>query len=694
LLVKETDLAGNTSAATSNFAVIGDTTAPTLAETTLVPSLTNDNSTQYTFSSTEGGTISIGGSCSSDNNTAVADNMTVSFAALPDSTYSNCTITVTDSAGNSVTIDVNSFTIDTTAPTLSQVTAVSTPTNDNTSSYTFSSTEAGTISYSICGGNLDNASTDNNTITFNALPDGPYSDCKISVTDNASNTSDNLSVSSFTIDTVKPVLAQVTAVTTPTSDNTPDYTFSSTEAGTITYSGSCSSSTTSATSNNTVSLIASNGSAFSENRSYSDCTVQVTDNANNISDSLSVSSFTIDLVSPTVSSTSPENSASLVLKRSNIDLVFSESMDNSTIITNTSNTTCSGTLQVSSDNFSSCIQMISSPTSSNSNTTFTIDPSYNLSPVTTYKIRVTTGVKDTVGNTLGSQYETSSGFTTMSGVIVAVGDEARILTSVDEGTSWTSVYYDPTSILYGVTYGNGTYVAVGHNGTILTSTYGTSWDNRTSGTSVDFLDVEYVNDFFISVSYSGTIITSSDGISWTSRTSGTNRNLNGVTYGNGTLVAVGGTNEVGTGTIITSSDNGTSWTSRTSGVSRELYESVYGNGTFVVVGGSGTIITSSDNGTTWTSRTSDTSYNIKDVSYANGLFLAVGSTGTILTSYDGTSWDNSTTGSPYSMRAVTYAYSTYVATGGQIFTSSDNGTTWTLRTSGTSNTIFDLTYEE
>ena len=32
--VKETDLAGNTSAATSNFTVIGDTTAPTASVTT------------------------------------------------------------------------------------------------------------------------------------------------------------------------------------------------------------------------------------------------------------------------------------------------------------------------------------------------------------------------------------------------------------------------------------------------------------------------------------------------------------------------------------------------------------------------------------------------------------------------------------------------------------------------------------
>jgi hypothetical protein len=47
-----------------------------------------------------------------------------------------------------------------------------------------------------------------------------------------------------------PVIAEVTPVATPTSNSTPGYTFSSTKAGTITYGGSCSSWTTSATSGN------------------------------------------------------------------------------------------------------------------------------------------------------------------------------------------------------------------------------------------------------------------------------------------------------------------------------------------------------------------------------------------------------------------------------------------------------------
>ena len=90
-------------------------------------------------------------------------------------------------------------------------------------------------------------------------------------------------------DTTSPVIAEVTAVTTPTNDTTPNYTFSSTAAGTITYGGSCSSSTTSATSgNNTITFTSlSDGT-------YSNCTITVTDSAGNVSNTLEITSFTVD----------------------------------------------------------------------------------------------------------------------------------------------------------------------------------------------------------------------------------------------------------------------------------------------------------------------------------------------------------------------------------------------------------------
>ena len=99
-------------------------------------------------------------------------------------------------------------------------------------------------------------------------------------------------------------------------------------------------------------------------------------------------------------------------------MIFSEAMDTTYVTTGTSDTNCAGTIRVSSDNFSSCVKMSSEPASSNSNKTFTLDPYYNLTVSTTYKTRVTTGVKDTAGNALSSQYETSSGFTTLAPTVL------------------------------------------------------------------------------------------------------------------------------------------------------------------------------------------------------------------------------------------------------------------------------------
>ena len=86
---------------------------------------------------------------------------------------------------------------------------------------------------------------------------------------------------------------------------------------------------------------------------------------------------------------------------------------------------------------------------------------------------------------------------------------------------------------------NTLYVSVGESGTILTSSDGTSWDNRTSGTTNHLYGVTYGNGTFVIVGDSGTILTSSDGTTWTSRTSGTSYGLLGVTYGNNTFMSVG-----------------------------------------------------------------------------------------------------------------------------------------------------------
>ena len=111
---------------------------------------------------------------------------------------------------------------------------------------------------------------------------------------------------------------------------------------------------------------------------------------------------------------------------------------------------------------------------------------------------------------------------------------------------------------------------MGNAGTIITSSYGTSLDNRTSGTSAALRDVTYGNSTFMAVGEAGTILSSSDGTKWTSRTSGIVRNIKGVKYVNSTFVAVG------TGGLILTSSNGTTWTLRTTNTTAYLLDVTYG----------------------------------------------------------------------------------------------------------------------
>jgi len=105
---------GNTSSGSTNTGSIeGVTTIGT----------TSDSTPDYTFASTIAGTITYGGSCSSTTTSASVGNNTITFNTLSNGTYSNCTIKVTDSAGNeSNTITITAFTVNASllAPTATQ----------------------------------------------------------------------------------------------------------------------------------------------------------------------------------------------------------------------------------------------------------------------------------------------------------------------------------------------------------------------------------------------------------------------------------------------------------------------------------------------------------------------------------------------------------------------------------------------
>ena len=94
------------------------------------------------------------------------------------------------------------------------------------------------------------------------------------------------------IDALAPTISEVNPIGT-SLDTTPAYTFTTNEVGTISYGGSCTSATTSATlGNNTINF------STLALATYSNCTIVVTDSNGNASNTLTVSSFSVNAQGP------------------------------------------------------------------------------------------------------------------------------------------------------------------------------------------------------------------------------------------------------------------------------------------------------------------------------------------------------------------------------------------------------------
>ncbi len=185
--------------------------------------------------------------------------------------------------------------------------------------------------------------------------------------------------------------------------------------------------------------------------------------------------------------------------------------------------------------------------------------------------------------------------------------------------------------------GNGTMVAVGSPGLLYTSTDGVAWTQRASGTNEWLVGVAFGNNQFVAVGDNGRILRSSDGVLWTyAANEGTIFRLNGVIYARDRWVAVGEN-----GVIVTSTDANT-WSPVLSGTTNYLHGLVYHEGFFIATGGKGTILSSTD-GLTWTVRTSGTTNDLEDCAVVGNYFMAVGSNGECIFSYvllGGSSWTN------------------------------------------------------
>ena len=410
--------------------------------------------------------------------------------------------------------------------------------------------------------------------------------------------------------------------------------------------------------------------------------------------------FVVDTKAPSASSISPVNNACIPIT-DNIAVTFDFHMEPSYLTTSTSDTNCAGSMRLSADNFSTCVQMSAEPAASSVKQRFTLNPSDNLSYNTTYNIKVTTAAKSILGNALSTQYDssfiTSLAPSSVSGLFMAVGDDGETLRSDDNGSSWvsTNCQFTNSNDFNAVTFGNNTYVGVGNSGLSRRSTdTGANFSTANTGSGSNHLyGLTFGNNTFVGVGASGHIRRSTDdGASFPSVSSGYGGYLRGVTFGNNIFAAVGQS-----GKILRSTNNGASWSNATSPITTYLYGVAYGNNTFVAVGKKGKIVRSTDYGASWDNATSPITTYLNGVAFGNNTFVAVGQSGKILRSTDnGASFSSVTSPITTYLYGVAFGNDTFVAVGqsGKILRSTDAGASWNNETSPITTYLRGVTFSE
>jgi len=229
---------------------------------------------------------------------------------------------------------------------------------------------------------------------------------------------------------------------------------------------------------------------------------------------------------------------------------------------------------------------------------------------------------------------------------VAIGGNGNIAVSATTPSTWVAGVIPSTPVaISGQPLGNNIAAP------------GSGWNGGISG-------VSYIgSNTFVAVGNNSVVLTSTNGgANWSYLSSPVSTPMNAMA--NGTLTINGVLTSVlvqagNAGAISYSTNNGASWTyatttNTTNNLNSVACGTISGTGYCVAAGNSGTIIVTT-NASTWTNVTSNVgANNLNAIIFANNMFVAVGAAGAITASAaPATSWTNLTTG------AIAYTYITY-----------------------------------
>jgi len=150
-------------------------------------------------------------------------------------------------------------------------------------------------------------------------------------------------------------------------------------------------------------------------------------------------------------------------------------------------------------------------------------------------------------------------------LFVAVGDNGIIISSADDGLTWSIDNTVTTENIRSVKFLNNNWIAVGDRGTVLVSEYGVTWESYYSGFKFNLADVTFINNQYFAVGNKGAILESNDSTKWSLRLSNQTADLYSIANNSKDPVVVGDV-----GMVLIQADSYTvDWAVR--GVSFEMF---------------------------------------------------------------------------------------------------------------------------